>query len=215
MYTFKDNSMVSFESLDEFKSFYNEFDFYSDWKITTARNNVRGEIIRDKSYVNRIRQLFADKKLFRRNISIAEIVSILDSYSIMLKVFDELRELCKHEEWSEIKLHSEYKIYFSKNRRIDFVIEYGSRILLIEFRVSNIFPNVSTVWQKKESELLVYKELLQNYLPDTYKIHLYAFIAMSEYDKHQPLPKHIKYNNDNAKFFADYIYQFIISRDLF
>lgn len=212
MYTFENNSMISFKSLDEFKTFYNEFDFYSGWKITTARNNDRGEIIRDKAYVNRIRQLFADKKLFRRNISIAEIVSILDSYSIMLMAFDELRKLCKDKEWIKIKLHSEYKIYFSKNRRIDFVIEYGKRLLLVEFRVSNTFPNVSTVWQKKESELLVYKELLQNYLPDTYKIHLYAFIAMSEYDKRQPIPKNIKYNKDNAKFFAEYIYQFIVSR---
>lgn len=212
MYTFKDNSMVSFGSLDGFKSFYYDFDFYSDWKITTARNNLRGEVIRDKPYVNRIRELFAEKKLFRRNISIAEIVSILDSYSIMMRAFDKLKALCNNEEWSAIKLHSEYKIYFSKNRRIDFVLEYEERLLLIEFRVSNIFPNVSTIWQKKENELLVYKELLNNYLSDSYKIHLYAFIAMSEYEGRKPIPKHIKYNDDNARFFAEYVYEFVISR---
>jgi len=213
MYTFKDNSMISFDSLDEFNRFYSDFDFYSEWRITTAQNNVRGAIIRDKSYVNRIREMFAEKKLFRRNISIAEIVSILDSYSVMLRAFKELKQLCKQSEWNNIRLHSEYKIYFSKNRRIDFIIEYGARILLVEFRVSNIFPNVSTIWQKKESELLVYKELLRNYLPEPYRIHLYAFIAMSEYDKRQAIPKHIKYNKDNAKFFAEYVYEFIINRD--
>jgi hypothetical protein len=65
MYTFKDNSMISFDSLDEFNRFYSDFDFYSEWRITTAQNNVRGAIIRDKSYVNRIREMFAEKKLFR------------------------------------------------------------------------------------------------------------------------------------------------------
>jgi len=212
MYTFKDNSMISFDSLNAFKQFYNDFDFYSGWKITTARNNLRGEVIRDKPYVNHIRALFAEKKLFRRNISIAEIVSILDSYSIMVRVFDKLKLLCSNDEWSDIKLYSEYKVYFSKNRRIDFVLEYQKRLLLIEFRVSNIFPNVSTIWQKKESELIVYKELLKNYLDDAFKIHLYAFIAMSEYEGRKPIPKNIKYNQENTQFFAEYIYTFIINR---
>ena len=153
------------------------------------------------------------KQLFRRNISIAEIVSILDSYSIMMRLIQQLEKMVGTERLKKLKMYSEYKIYFSKNRRIDYVLEYGNRLLLVEFRVSFTFPNLSSMWQKKETELLFYKELLSNYLPDDYKIHLFAFIAMPELDNGFWMAKHSKYNTDNVRFFSEYIKTFILDQE--
>lgn len=213
MYSFKENSMLAFDSILDFKAFYRDLSMMNDWIITMEKNNVRGEKIKDKRYVEYLRELFMQKNLFRRNISIAEIVSLLDSYSIMLKVLRHLEAMIEPECLENMKLYSEYKIYFSKNRRIDYIIEYGNKLLLIEFRVSYTFPNLSSMWQKKETELLFYKELMGNYLPERYKIHLFAFIAMPEVDNGYWMPKHVKYNNDNAKFFAEYIKAFIVDQE--
>ncbi len=213
MYSFKENSMLAFDSVLDFKSYYRELNFYNGWTITMEKNNMRGEKIKDRTYVQHIRKLFMEKRLFRRNISIAEIVSLLDSYSIMMRVISELETMIEAERLNRVKMYSEYKIYFSKNRRIDFILEYGKRLLLVEFRVSFTFPNLSSMWQKKENELLFYKELLGNYIPDYYKIHLFAFIAMPEYDNSFWLPKHVKYNKDNVRFFAEYIKAFLLDQE--
>lgn len=213
MYQFKENSMVAFDSVLEFEGFLERLKMPSNWAITMEKNNLRGERIKDRQYVNRLRNLFMEKGLFRRNISIAEIVSLLDSYTIMIRVIEHLKGMVGATRLKDLKMYSEYKIYFSKNRRIDYVLEYNKRLLLIEFRVSFTFPNLSSMWQKKETELLFYKELLSNYLPESYKVHLFAFIAMPEVDNGYRVPKHVKYNNDNSRFFAEYIKTFILDQE--
>lgn len=213
MYQFKENSMIAFDSVLDFKGFLERLQMPSNWVITMEKNNLRGERVKDRPYVNYLRDLFMEKGLFRRNISIAEIVSLLDSYTIMMRVIKHLENMVGTARLKHLKMYSEYKIYFSKNRRIDYVLEYNNRLLLIEFRVSFTFPNLSSMWQKKETELLFYKELLSNYLPETYKVHLFAFIAMPEVDNGYRLPKHVKYNNDNSLFFAEYIKTFILDQE--
>lgn len=213
MYSFKDNSMIAFDSILDFRGFYRNLNLYNDWTITMEKNNQRGERIKDRQYVTYLRELFMQKQLFRRNISIAEIVSLLDSYSIMMRLIHQLESMVGTERLKNLKMYSEYKIYFSKNRRIDYVLEYGKRLLLVEFRVSFTFPNLSSMWQKKETELLFYKELLSNYIPESYKIHLFAFIAMPENDNGFWMSKHSKYNNDNVRFFAEYIKTFILDQE--
>ncbi len=207
----KDDSMISFETPEQFRTFYENLLKGEQWKITTDTLNDRGYHSQDESYVKELRDLFNAKGLFRRSVSIAEIMSFMDSYYIMDKVFDALKKMLTPGDYNRINMCCEYRIKYSKNRRIDYILKYHNKILLIEFRLSATFPNMSSVWQKKETELLIYKELLNNYIPKECHILIYAFIAMPEYDKKRPIYKHIKYNNQNAQYFADYINEFLIN----
>jgi len=207
---FSENSMLHFKTPHHFKAFYRSLALPEQWRITTEDMNYRGQRIYKEQYVLRLKHLFNKKKLFRRSVSIAEVVSFLDSYYIIEKVTNNLQRMLNRQDFLDLSMCAEYKIRYSKNRRIDYVYLYGNSILIVEFRLSNSFPNVSNVWQRKETELLIYKELLRNYIPDEKRIIIYAFIAMPEYDGATPLYKQIKYNNENARFFAEYIHEFLI-----
>ncbi len=206
----KEDSMLYFEDLFAFRRFYSDFNIYGTWRITGEDINSRGERVRHAPYIERLREIFNGKKLFRKSVSIAELVSFVDGYYIFDKIVRELRNELAPSTFEKISLISEYRIKLSKNRRIDFILIYEKKLLLIEFRISNTFPNVSNVWQRKETELLIYKELLGNYINSHYRIHIYAFIGMPEYVGKDPISKQIKYNNDNIRYFVEYIKEFII-----
>ncbi len=208
---FSDESMLAFDSLNEFADFYEGLKIRNKWKIKLGDMNHRGTFIYDKPYTKQLRDLFAKKKLFRRNVSIAEIVSWLDSYVIIDRVINKLSDILSEAEYQEIKLYSEYRIRLSKNRRIDFIFEKGEKMLIAEFRLSDKFPNMTNIWQKKETELIIYKELLGNYL-NNYQIYVYAFIAMPEFSGEQALDKNQTYNNNNVDHFARYIATYLFDK---
>jgi hypothetical protein len=75
--------------------------------------------------------------------------------------------------------------------------------------LSSRFPNISNVWQRKEMELIIYKELLSNYIKNK-DIIIYAFIAMPEYNNTGKIDKNIKYNTQNINYFGDYIIEYLL-----
>ncbi len=209
---FSENSMISFNSPSNFLSFYEGLNI-KDWKMSDDFINDRGYAIRDTSYGKTFKKLFNDKHLFRRKLSVGELVSFVDNFYLVNKLMLILKDMLREDEYKKLKLFSEYRIILSKNRRIDFILEYEERILLIEFRISNRFPNVSSIWQRKEAELLIYKELINNYLPKRKETYIYAFIGMPEYTMNAPVEKHINYNNNNLEHLAKYINMFIVSNE--
>ncbi len=204
-------AMMSFENPKEYLEFLSKLKFPESWKVENGLLNERGKRIIDKYYTLKLKQIFNEKKLFRRNVSIAEIVSWLDGFVLMTRVIKHLNLKVDEKCFSKLKIHFEYRIRMSKNRRIDYVFEYENRILIIELRLSDKFPNLSNTWQKKELELIVYKELLHNYLPHKTRIIIYAFIFMPEYNENSKILKNIKYNKENINFFVEYVMKYLIN----
>lgn len=201
--------MMYFSSLDDFLTYYKSLNIYSEWKILKGNLNIRGNSIYNKDYVISLRKLFDSKHLFRRKVSIAEIVSWLDSFNIIKRLAYVLNSKLDEEEYNNLELFVEYRINHSKNRRVDYILKYNKKLLLVEFRLSEKFPNLSGMWQKKELELIIYKELMSNYLDD-YDMKIYAFIAMPEYDGMEIINKQVKYNDNNIVYFAEYIKEYLI-----
>ena len=79
----KNDSLFYFNNPNDFKKFINSLNIYNDWKIGKGTMNSRGESIRNKGYTNFLRDKFNSKRMFRRSVSISEIVSWLDSFVIM------------------------------------------------------------------------------------------------------------------------------------
>lgn len=206
---FSDNAMISFTEPRQFFEFYTSLGIIHDWKIVTGRMNDRGSQIENRSYTHKLRSLFAEKKLFRRMVSIAEIVSFLDEYYLLRLILLRLKKELSPEKYAELNIYLEYKIPYSKNRRIDVVFQVGKKLLLFEFRLSATFPNQSAMWQKKELELVIYKELMSNFLDSEYQLYLYAFIGMPEYELGKKIEKNIMYNETNIDFFVDYLITYI------
>lgn len=207
----KQDALGYFKNPKKYNEFIDSLDIYNGWKITKGLMNARGEIIRHKSYANQLRRMFSLKKAFRREVSISEIVSWLDSFVIMSRVIDNLKKSISNEEYDKIEIYFEYIIKMSKKMRIDFIIKYNESLLLLEMRMVDNFKKIKGTWTKKKSELLIYKELISNYIEDK-RILTYAFISLYEYNGKEKDLAHVKYNNDQAQYLAEYIRKFIINR---
>lgn len=206
----QDDSMLYFKNVKDFELFYRDFNLYSDWKILKGMPNDRGRKIESKPYAQKLIRAFEEKSMFRRKLSIAELASFMDNFYFISRLLNILKRKLTAEVLSSIEIFSEYKIRMSKNRRIDYLFLLDEKMLLIEFRLSNDFPNTSNVWQKKELELIIYKELLSNYIPTEIKILVYAFVGMPEYDGKKGIEKHQKYNSDNLEHLAEYIKLYLV-----
>jgi hypothetical protein len=208
----KNESLLFFKTPESFFKFLNSLDIYNDWKITKGTMNSRGESIRNKGYTKFLRERFNNKKMFRRSVSISEIVSWLDSFVIMRRFFKKLYSSITVEEFNNIELYCEYMIKMSKKMRIDFILKYKNTILLIEFRMVNDFTKIKSTWNKKKVELLVYKELLENYIPTETRILTFAFISLFEYDGRNIEDIQLNYNNNQVDFLAEYFTEFVVKK---
>lgn len=206
----KNESLLYFKDPKEFNKFLYSLDVYNEWKITNGTMNYRGESIRNKSYTNYLRERFNSKNMFRRSVSISEIVSWLDSFVIMNRFFDRLHLKINDSDYQDIEIHCEYVIRMSKKMRIDFILSYKDTYLLLEFRMVNNFKRIKSTWDKKKIELLIYKELLENYISRDKRILTYAFISLYEYEGKNLDSIHLEYNNKQVDYLVEYFIEFII-----
>lgn len=208
----ENESLFHFHSPMDFYSFINSLDIYNEWKIGNGTMNSRGESIRNKGYTNFLRDKFNNKNMFRRSVSISEIVSWLDSFVIMKRFFDKLRITIDSSVFNEIDIYCEYMIKMSKKMRIDFILKYKDIIILLEFRMVKDFRKIKPTWSKKKLELLVYRELLENYISTETKILTFAFISLYEYDGRVLDDIHLNFNNNQIDFFVEYFLEFVIKK---
>lgn len=207
----KDDTLLYFQNPNTFIVFIYDLNMYYDWRIQSGLLNDRGRKITSKPYVEQLRKLFNDRNFFRKKVSIAEIVSWLDTMSIMKRLMISLQKGLTDEQYEGVQIYVEYMIQMSKKMRIDYILEYDDRLLLIEFRTVSKFEKLRPTWQMKFNELLVYKELLSYYKTDK-KIYVYAFICMYEYNDSQLIVKQRQYNNNQIAYLTEYIKRYLITK---
>lgn len=209
----KENSFLYFENPKVFLEFLKKFNVLNEWKISSGKLNDRGKRISSKWYYRYLKDKFNSKNMFRRSVSISEVVSWLDSFVIMRRVITNLLEIGCEQQIERIEISCEYMIEMSKKMRIDYLLKYDDIVLLLEFRLVNDYEKIKTTWTKKKSELLIYKELCKNYMSADIKILTFAFISLYEYELGVPNASHIDYNNKQTLFLCDYIRKFMIKNN--
>jgi hypothetical protein len=204
----REDSLIFFNNPMEYSKFIASMDIYGEWRVQSGILNIRGKIIEDRSYVKKLRETFALKKFFRKKVSVAEVVSWLDNFTFVSRLLNYIKKSITVEEFNEISICFEYMIRMSKKMRVDYVIKYKNRVLLLEMRTVSDFEKIRPTWSKKFQELLVYKELMSYYTD--FQIILYAFITMFEYDGRKLNQKNQEYNNNQIEFLARYIIKYLI-----
>jgi hypothetical protein len=204
----REDSLIFFNNPMEYSKFISSMDIYGEWRVQSGILNIRGKIIEDRSYVKKLRETFALKKFFRKKVSVAEVVSWLDNFTFVSRLLNYIKKSITVEEFNEISICFEYMIRMSKKMRVDYVIKYKNRVLLLEMRTVYDFDKIRPTWSKKFQELLVYKELMSYYTD--FQIILYAFITMFEYDGRKLNQKNQEYNNNQIEFLARYIIKYLI-----
>ena len=77
----------------------------------------------------------------------------------------------------------------------------------------NDFKKIKGTWSKKKGELLIYKELMYNYIGADIRILTFAFISLYEFDHREEEFSHSHYNNNQVKFLVEYIQKYMIKRN--
>lgn len=153
--------LKAFYNFDQLKKFiHNELPIIGNWNIMDEDLSIRAEIIKDKPYVKKLKQLFEKNNLFYKKPSNEEIVTWLDSLYLIQKLF--LSEVLNHAavDWN-INIFMEYLIPYSNFERVDYLLCYNNDVLIIECGYANddYFKEMKI---KKSNELLYYKEKLNN-----------------------------------------------------
>lgn len=210
----KEDSLYTFDTPQEFFNFYDELNIYGEWKIQKGLLNKRGSLIQNKPYVNLLRDKFFKRGFFRKQVSIAEIVSWLDTMFIIKRYLTMLQASIESSMYSQIKIYVEYMIKMSKKMRVDYIFKYNNTILLVEFRTVSTFEKIRPTWDLKFRELLIYKELMRYYIKHK-SIILYAFITMFEYDNKRLVEKNHQYNENQIKYLVEYTIKYLIQKNEF
>lgn len=206
----KNESLLFFETPYCFFDFFDSLGLYGDWKILDGLMNERGKKIEDKEYTRFFRNLFKSKDFFRKEVSIAEIISWLDNLSLVKRLFLKLRNAITLEEFKNIQISVEYMIQMSKKMRIDYVFLYRNKALLLEMRTVCEFSKIRPTWSKKFHELIIYKELMGYYLSNL-DIRLYALISLYEYEGRKRIEKHYNNNENQLDYLVEYMKRYLIT----
>ena len=205
----KENSLMYFVSPYELKKFYSKMRLYDGWRIRKGIMNDRGKLIEHKSYTIYLREIFRDKGFFRKDVSLAEIISWLDNMSIIIRLLDTLQKSLSHEQYNNIEICIEYMIDMSKRMRVDYILIFKNNILLIEMRMLSEFSKIRSTWEKKFRELLIYKELMGYYIKNK-NLLLYSFIFLYEYNENIVVEKQFDHNNKQVEYLAEFINRYLV-----
>lgn len=153
--------LKDFYNYDELVEFIEEeLPVIKNWDILDEELCIRADIIKNKPYVKKLKQLFNENNLFFKNPTNEEIVTWLDSLFIIQELF--LSGILDHEavDWN-INIFMEYLIPYSNFERIDYLLCYNNDVLIIECGYAND-ENFKEMRLRKNNELLYYKEKLND-----------------------------------------------------
>lgn len=203
---------LEFIGVTAFEEFIKELDIYNNqWKIREGLLNERGRAVQNRVYFRELRFKFDNLNLFHMKVSLAETVSWLDSFTHIQRIITKLKEFHPKTELEKTEILFEYVIEMSKSSRVDVIFKFENRLCLLEFSTVNKFERIKRAFQQKRIELMMYKDLMQNYLPKDSKVIVLPFIGLYEYHKRHRVESHYFNNVKQAEFAAEYISKFLIS----
>lgn len=137
-----------------------------------------------------------------------EVLSWLDTLNILYRILAEIPDSIKN----ELKIIQEYMIPFSK-KRVDYILLYRNKILILEFSFTN---DEEQDYKAKLKQVLGYKELMLDLLPNNIDIGTYVFLIRPEIEPtktyHSKLNKYTqqqdKVNSENIFSIQQYIMLF-------
>jgi hypothetical protein len=204
----KENYLLYFDKPINFFEFLKDIEYTSSWKIESGLFNTRGSLVSSKVYFKSLKQLFIERNIFRMKPSIAEIISWLDSFVHISRLLKMLESSLDKNIYEKIEIYFEYVIPMTKGARIDVILKFKKTYFILETTCVDKFEKMKNAYNRKGSELLIYKEYLK-YNDHEIKVFIYPLISIYEYHKNQLLDKHQKYNVKNIEYLKNYIINFL------
>lgn len=206
----KNSVLLHFKNPIEFIEYIHQFDIYEDWRIQNGLMNDRGYSVAGSDFFVEIRRLFDLKEMFRKKVSIAEMTTWLDSFIHLERLCNLMIVNFSKEQLDKIEIGIEYVVKMSKKSRVDVVIKYLNKYCLLEFSTVKGFNKLKPAYDKKRLELMIYKDMMSNYIEYPSKIICYPFIGLYEYHGDKRQEKFYRNNINNISYAYEYLKKFLL-----
>lgn len=168
------------------------------WKVFEMNIEDRYDWVQDNSYVNKLHEIAKSNDI---KYDKYEIISWLDSQSIMLKLINKMEKLGFDNLLNKVRIIQEFHIPFT-NKRADYLLVYENKIIIIEFSY-NKFENKDYHYNIKLNQVIGYKELISNILPKDIDIATYTFLLYPEENDENSNQEQIENFVEYIKFFME------------
>ena len=204
------STLLYFGNPIEFVNYVHQFETYRNWKIKKGLMNDRGLEIEGTEFSVEMRRIFKEKEMFRKKVSIAELTTWLDSFVHLERLCNIMIANFNNNQLNQIEVGFEYVIEMSKKSRVDVIIKYKNKYCLFEFSTVNSLYKLKPQFDKKRLELMIYKDMMQNYIEHPSKIICYPFIGLYEYDGKRRVEKYYQNNINNISYAYEYLKKFLL-----
>lgn len=206
----KKSTLLHFSSPIEFIDYIHQFEIFEEWKIQNGLMNDRGYLVAGSDFFVEIRRLFDSKEMFRKKVSIAEITTWLDSFVHLKRLCNLMIANFSKAQLDNIEIGIEYVVKMSKKSRVDVIVKYMNKYCLFEFSTVKGFNKLKTTYDKKRLELMIYKDMMSNYIEYPSKIICYPFIGLYEYNGDKREEKFYRNNINNISYAYEYLKNFLM-----
>lgn len=152
-------ALAIFENINDFFNKVKNLYDVENWKIQSNSYEERANSIKNYTYFNILKECFNSSNLTNKNVTDAQIISFLDTLSIMYKVFSSIDE---ESIVQEMKIIMEYVIPELSKPRIDYILTFRNSMILIEFSKTSTIENLSNETTKKTQQLIGYTDMLKS-----------------------------------------------------
>jgi len=205
--------MYIFEGIHQFNIFSN-FIEQSNWKIENQLLKERVIKYRNEEFYIGLQQTFNSQQLTIWELKQEEIVTWIDTISLLRRI---LLQLFKNGISVEnINIIMEYPLVFGNHMRSDYLIVYDRLIIVLEFGMFNQDEKRSEErYTKKLQESINYRQIISNLVSSSVNVINYVMIYRPEYDcrRNNDMIDNIKYNNGEIDLLSDFIIRSINNQD--
>lgn len=205
MYQF--NSMMAFNGFTEFVE-------KSNWRIEKQLLKERVETYKQHFFYKQLKDQFEKGKLTIWPLKEEEIITWMDTLSIMRRCMMQLFK--KGIYGDKLRIIMEYPLVYGNHMRTDYLIVYDRLIIVLEFGMFNQDEKRSEErYTKKLQDSITHRQVLHNMINRDVKIVNYVMIYRPEYDRiiQSRFIDNIQYNDQEILLLTNFIAEHIREQD--
>lgn len=150
-------SLKVFKNIDDFlkwtKGLYN----ITKWRIYPETYEERAKVLEQYSYWHTLKELFESQNLLNRHIQKNQLVTFFDTMYLMYQILIDIND---SKIQNEMKIIMEYQIPSVSLQRIDYLLIFRNKILILEFTKASNSSVLSKTKTEKDQQLTGYKNNL-------------------------------------------------------
>lgn len=197
--------MYYFENVTKFNLF-TEILEKNKWQIEKQLLKERVEFYYSNSFFVELKKQFNSKKLTIWPLKDEEVITWIDTLSIMRRVTMQLFKRGVNGE--KVNIFMEYPLLYGNHMRTDYLIVYDRLIVVLEFGMFNQDERRSEErYTKKLQDSISHRQVLANTINISAKVVNYVLVYRPEYDRVRKmyLDDNIKYNDNEINLLTSFL----------